>query len=205
MFSETIQIRGHSDGEKEKQMEPIDVRVIIGSLRAESYNRKLFENSHDLVPETMTLTEIPVWELPLFNQDVQLDPTPVVERFWGAVREADAILFISPEYNYSVPGVLKNAIDWASRPPSSAPINGKPGAILGASSGRSGTMRMQLHLRVILPGLDMPIMPQPEVFIMSVADVIDKQGTLHDERVRGQLYRFYAAFDAWIRKVKSAG
>lgn len=183
-------------------MEPFDVRVMIGSLRKGSFNRKVFENSHDLLPETMRLTEIPIWELPLFDQEIQEHPTPAIERFWGAVREADAILFISPEYNYSVPGVLKNAIDWASRPPASAPIVGKPGAILGASSGRSGTMRMQLHMRAFLPCLNMAIMPKPEVFIMSVGEAIDKDGKLHDERIRGQLFSFYAAFDRWIRRMK---
>lgn len=185
-------------------METLDVRVIIGSLRKGSYNRKVFENSHELVPSGLKLTEIPIWELPLFDQDVQERPTPVIERFWSAVREADAMLFITPEYNYSVPGVLKNAIDWASRPPSSAPILGKPGAILGASSGRSGTMRMQLHMRAFLPCLDMPIMPRPDVYITAVADVIDKNGRLHDERVRGQLYRFYESFEQWIRTQKGA-
>lgn len=184
-------------------MDPIDVRVMIGSLRKESFNRKVFDNSHELVPETMRLTEIPIWELPLYNQEIQESPTPVIERFWGAVREADAILFISPEYNYSVPGVLKNAIDWASRPAGSAPIVGKPGAILGASTGRSGTMRMQLHMRAFLPCLDMAIMPKPEVFIMAVADLIDKDGKLHDERTRGQLFGFYEAFEQWIRTFKS--
>jgi len=184
-------------------MEPLNVGVMIGSLRKASYNRKVFESSEELLPEGMKLTEIPIWELPLYNQEIQEQPTPVIERFWGAVREADAILFISPEYNYSVPGVLKNAIDWASRPPASAPINGKPGAILGASSGRSGTMRMQLHMRSFLPCLDMAIMPKPEVFIMSAADVFEKDGTLHDERVRGQLVKFYAAFEQWVRKMKS--
>jgi chromate reductase, NAD(P)H dehydrogenase (quinone) len=184
-------------------MEQLDVRVMIGSLRAESYNRKLYVISRDLAPETMKLTEIPIWELPLFNQEIQEQPTPVVERFWGAVREADAILFISPEYNYSIPGVLKNAIDWASRPSKSAPIVGKPAAVLGASDGRSGTMRMQLHMRSILPCLNVAVMPRPEVFITSVVDVIDKEGKLQDERVRGQLSRFYVAFDAWIRKMKA--
>ena len=183
-------------------MDPLDVRVMIGSLRKASYNRQVFDNSHDLVPESMTLTEIPIWELPLYSQDIQESPTPVIERFWGSVREADAILFISPEYNYSVPGVLKNAIDWASRPPSSAPIVGKPAGVLGASNGRSGTMRMQLHMRSILPCLNIAVMPRPEVFIVSAADVIDKDGKLHDERVRGHLVRFYASFEHWIRKIK---
>lgn len=184
-------------------MSELDVRVMIGSLRKASYNRKVFEASHTLVPETMTLTEIPIWELPLFNQEIQESPTPVIERFWGAVREADAILFISPEYNYSVPGVLKNAIDWASRPPGSAPITGKPGAVMGASGGRSGTMRMQLHMRQFLPCLNMPVMPKPEVYIMSVSSVFDADGILTDDRVRGQLIEFYEGFEEWIRRFKS--
>lgn len=184
-------------------METLDVRVMIGSLREDSYNRKVFNNSHDLVPDTLSLTEIPIWELPLYNQEVMEHPTPVIERFWGAVREADAILFISPEYNYSVPGLLKNAIDWASRPVGSAPISGKPAGILGASSGRSGTMRMQLHMRSFLPCLEMPVMPKPEVFIMSAADVFHKDGTLQNERVQRQLVEFYAAFEPWIRRFKS--
>ena len=184
-------------------MEPLDVRVMIGSLRTASFNRKVFDNSHELLPAGVTLAEIPIRELPLYNQEIQEDPTPEVERFWGAVREADAILFISPEYNYSVPGVLKNAIDWASRPPATAPINGKPGAILGASSGRSGTMRMQLHLRSFLPCLDLKIMPTPEVFIMSAAGAFDEDGKLTDERVRGQLLKFYVAFEQWVQKQRT--
>jgi len=184
-------------------LEQLNVGVMIGSLRKESFNRKVFDNSHDLVPEMMRLTEIPIWELPLFNQEIQEKPTSAIERFWESIREADAILFISPEYNYSVPGVLKNAIDWASRPPGSSPIVGKPGAVLGASTGRSGTMRMQLHMRAFLPCLNMAIMPKPEVFITSVREAMDKDGRLHDERVRGQLVGFYEAFEHWIRKFKS--
>lgn len=172
---------------------------MIGSLRKASFNRKVFENSRELTPGDMRLREIPIRDLPLYNQEIQEQPTAEVEQFWVEVRKADAILFISPEYNYSVPGVLKNAIDWASRPPGSAPINGKPGAILGASSGRSGTMRMQLHMRSFLPCLDMKIMPKPEVFIMSAADVFDENDKLEDERIRGQLSTFYEALGQWIR------
>lgn len=181
-------------------MDQLDVRVLIGSLRAASYNRKVFDVSHELIPETMRLTEIPIWELPLYNQEIQEKPTPVIEHFWGAILEADAILFISPEYNYSVPGVLKNAIDWASRPPGSAPINGKPAGILGASTGRSGKMRMQLHMRSFLPSMGLPVMPKPDVYITSVADVIDKNGALVDDRVRGQLIEFFASFEQWVWK-----
>ncbi|HET9659974.1 MAG TPA: NADPH-dependent FMN reductase [Thermomicrobiales bacterium] len=180
-------------------MEPLDIGVIVGSLRQASYNRKVFDNSHALTPEGLVLREIPIRSLPLFDQDVQLDPTEPVIEYWDAVRKADGILFISPEYNYSVPGVVKNAFDWASRPPDSAPIANKPAGVLGASSGRSGTMRMQLHMRQVLPTMNMPVMPQPEVFIMRVADVIDGNGDLHDERVRKQLTRFYAAFEKWVR------
>ena len=95
--------------------------------------------------------------------------------------------------------MVKNAFDWASRPPDAAAIAGKPAGVLGASSGRSGTMRMQLHMRQILPALNMAVMPKPEVFIMNAADVFDENGDLHDERIRKQLTRFYAAFEPWVR------
>lgn len=181
-------------------MGPLDIGVIIGSLRKASYNRKVFDNSHALTPEGLVLREIPIGELPLYNQEIQEEPTPPVIEFWEAVHKADGMLFISPEYNYSVPGLVKNAFDWASRPPTGPPILGKPAGILGASNGRSGTMRMQLHMRQILPALNMPVMPRPEVFIMSAGDLIDENGYLHDERVRKQLTSFYAAFEKWVRK-----
>lgn len=180
-------------------MEPLDIGVIVGSLRAASYNRKVFDNSHALTPDGLVLREISIRDLPLYNQEIQENPTAPVNAFWDAVRSADGILFISPEYNYSVPGLVKNAFDWASRPPNAAPIARKPAGLLGASSGRSGTMRMQLHMRQILPALNMPVMPKPEVFIMNAADVIDEDGNLHDERVRKQLTGFYAAFEKWVR------
>ena len=180
-------------------MSPLDIGVIVGSLRKASYNRKIFDNSHALIPEGLVLREIPIGDLPLYNQEIQEHPTAPVTEFWDSVRTADGILFISPEYNYSIPGLVKNAFDWASRPPSSAPIQGKPAGILGASTGRSGTMRMQLHMRQVLPALAMPVMPKPEVFIMSVAELIDEEGYLHDERVRKQLASFYVAFEEWVR------
>lgn len=181
-------------------MGSLDIGVIVGSLRAASYNRKIFDNSHALTPEGLVLREIPIGELPLYNQEIQEDPTAPVIEFWDSVRKADGILFISPEYNYSIPGVVKNAFDWASRPAGGAPISGKPAGILGASNGRSGTMRMQLHMRQVLPALDMPVMPKPEVFIMSVADLIDDDGYLHDERVRKQIADFYVAYEKWVRR-----
>jgi chromate reductase len=184
-------------------MDPLDIGVIVGSLRADSYNRKVFETSKSLIPDGLALREISIGALPLFNQEIQENPTPEVSEFWEAVRRADGILFISPEYNYSVPGLVKNAFDWASRPPSGAPIARKPAGVLGASNGRSGTMRMQLHMRQILPALNMPVMPKPEVFIMNAADVFDESGYLHDERIRKQLTTFYAAFETWVRRFAS--
>lgn len=183
-------------------MPAYDVGVIIGSLRKASYNRRVYEQSASVAPAALALREIPIWELPLFDQDVQESPTAVIERYWATIREVDAILFVSPEYNYSLPGVLKNAIDWASRPPKSAPLLGKPAAVFGASSGRSGTMRMQLQLRPILACLDMPVMPLPEVFIDHVRDRFDDAGRLSDERLLRQMTGFYAAFASWIRLCK---
>jgi chromate reductase len=181
-------------------MEPLDIGVIVGSLRSASLNRKVFENSRALTPEGIELREISIRGLPLYDQDIQEDPTDTVVEYWESVRQTDGILFISPEYNYSIPGLVKNAFDWASRPPNAAPIAGKPAGVLGASSGRSGTMRMQLHMRQILPALNMAVMPKPEVFIGNAADVFDESGYLHNERIRTQLTRFYAAFETWVRK-----
>ena len=118
-------------------MEPLDIGVIVGSLRQASFNRKVFDNSHALTPDGLVLREIPIGALPLFDQEIQENPTPEVDEFWSAVRRADGILFISPEYNYSVPGLVKNAFDWASRPPTGAPIARKPAGVIGASNGRT--------------------------------------------------------------------
>lgn len=138
----------------------------------------------------MEISSFDIGILPLFSQDLEADLPESVQALQEAVRNADAILFITPEYNFGVPGVLKNAIDWASRPPRKSPIYGKPAAIFGGSPGMVGTGRAQLHLRQFLGFLNMPAVIQPEVLVSQVHTKFDEQGNFTDETGRkliGQL------------------
>ena len=153
----------------------------------------------------MTLTEIPIWELPLFNQEIQEQPTPVIERFWGAVREADAILFISPEYNYSVPGRAQERDRLGI---ASARVRADRRQTRSAFSARRAAAPARCACSCTCerfsPASNMAIMPKPEVFIMAVGDAIDKDGKLARRAGAGQLFGFYEAFEQWIRKFKTA-
>ena len=157
---------------------------IAGSLRRESYNRWALRAAAELVPDG---AEIEIFELdgiPGFNQDEEQNPPAKVAELKQKVRAADAILFVTPEYNYSVPGVLKNAIDWASRPYGDSAWAGKPVAVMGASIGAIGTARAQYHLRQCFVFLDMDPVNQPEVMIGNAAQRFDAQGQLTDEASR---------------------
>ncbi len=163
---------------------PITILGIVGSLRAASYNRKLLAACTDLVPEGATLTTFDLAEIPLYNEDVRALGYPApVEALRAAIASADALLFVSPEYNYSISGVLKNALDWASRPPT-PPIAGKVAATLGASPGAHGTVRGQNHLKEVLRGLGAMVVPRPEVYVGGVDKKFDEAGTLTDEATK---------------------
>lgn len=156
---------------------------IAGSLRRESYNRWALRAAVELVPEG---AEIEIFELdgiPGFNQDEEQNPPAKVAELKQKVRAADAILFVTPEYNYSVPGVLKNAIDWASRPPA-PPFGKKPVATLGASPGMHGTVRGQTQLRELCIGLGMYVVPKPEVYVAKANEKFDAEGNLTDEATK---------------------
>jgi len=171
-----------------------DVAALVGSLRRRSFNRNLLRAAEELKPEAMRIVEAPIRDIPLFNEDIEAqgDPAPVQE-LKAAILAADAVLVITPEYNQSTPGVLKNAIDWASRPYGAAPaLAGKPVAMMGASSGRIGTARAQLHLRQLFPYLDMRLLPKPEVYVTNAATRFDEAGTLTDGRTRDQIRRLLA-------------
>jgi chromate reductase len=158
---------------------------ISGSLRKASFNTALLRAATELVPEdtTLTLSE-DIGQLPLYNDDVRQEgPPPAVLSFRAQIASADAILIVSPEYNYSIPGPLKNAIDWGSRPPDQ-PFNDKPLAIMGASPGVLGTARMQYHLRQVAVFLNMHLVNRPEVFVAKAPDKFDAEGKLHDEGTR---------------------
>lgn len=163
---------------------PLRILGIAGSLRRESYNGFALREATKLVPEGTLLETFELDGIPPFNQDEDQTPPPKVAELKRRVREADTILFVTPEYNYSIPGVLKNGIDWASRPYGDNAWNGKPAAIMGASIGTLGTARAQYHLRQILVFLNMFPINQPEVMIGNAPAHFDKEGNLTDEATR---------------------
>ena len=163
---------------------PVRILAFCGSLRRNSYNRLALNAARELLPDGMTLEEFDIAPVPSYNEDVRQDGfPPVVERMREAIRRADALLFVSPEYNYSMPGVLKNGIDWASRPPDQ-PFAGKPAAIMGASQSFTGTARMQYHLRQTLVFLDVHPVNRPEVLIGEAQKRFDPEGRLTDDTTR---------------------
>ena len=171
-------------------MDQMVILGIAGSLRKQSYNRALLRAAQQLTPEGARIDIIEIDGLPGFSQDDEANPPAKVLELKQRVRSADAILFVTPEYNYSVPGVLKNAIDWASRPFGDNAWNGKPVAIMGASVGTFGTARAQYHLRQMFVFLNMCAVNQPEVMIANAATAFDEQGQLVNETSRkliGQL------------------
>ena len=161
--------------------ESITILGIAGSLRKASYNKSALRAAQGLCPQGATLETFGLEGIPLFNQDEERNPPKQVAELKARIRAADAILLVTPEYNYSIPGVLKNAIDWASRPYGDSAWNGKPVAVMGASVGLFGTVRAQLHLRQCFMFLNMDAVIQPEVTIGNAAKAFDEQGNLVDE------------------------
>ncbi len=183
-------------------METIKILGIAGSIRKASLNRAALRAAAELVPEGAELSTFEIDEIPPFNQDKEADPPPVVTAFKAAIRDADAILFVSPEYNYSIPGVLKNAIDWASRPYGDSAWEGKPAAIMGVSGGAIGTARMQYDLRKVMVFLNMFPINRPEVMIGNSGERFDDEGNLTDDATRKIMAKQLAALVEWTRKLK---
>lgn len=182
-------------------MEQIHVLGMSGSLRKGSYNTALLAAASELLPEGMTLERFDLSSIPLYNDDIRAlgYPKPVQE-FRDRIASADALLIATPEYNYSIPGILKNAIDWASRPPD-PPLNGKPVAIMGASTGNFGTARAQMHLRQVCVYCNMFPVNRPEVLVMRAREKFDAGGRLVDEVARGFLRDLLAALADWTRRL----
>jgi chromate reductase len=181
--------------------QPIRILGIAGSLRRESYNRAALRAATKLVPEGATIHIFELDGIPGFNQDEEhKPPAKVVELKWR-IREADAILFVTPEYNYSVPGVLKNAIDWASRPYGDSAWNGKPAAIMGASIGMIGTARAQYHLRQMMVFLNMFPVNQPEVMIGTASERFDAGGNLTDDATKDRIRQLLQNLVEWTRRI----
>jgi chromate reductase, NAD(P)H dehydrogenase (quinone) len=165
-------------------MSNIKVLGIAGSLRKGSYNRAALRAAQGLMPAGAVLEIAEIDGLPGFSQDEEKSPPAKVTELKAKIRAADAVLFVTPEYNYSIPGVLKNAIDWASRPYGDSAWKGKPVAVMGASPGALGTARAQYHLRQCFVFLDMPVVNQPEVMIAHAADKFDADGNLKDDKAK---------------------
>src|SRR5690349_1042310 len=163
---------------------PVRILGIAGSLRRDSYNRATLRAATELVPEGATIDIFELDGIPGFNQDEEQQPPAKVTELKRRIREADAILFVTPEYNYSIPGVLKNAIDWASRPYGDSAWNGKPAAIMGASIGSIATARAQYHLRQMMVFLNMFPVNQPEVMIGNASERFDAEGNLTDDATK---------------------
>lgn len=180
---------------------PIRILGIPGSLRRESYNRAALRAATQLVPDGATIDTFELDDLPGFNQDDEQNPPAKVVELKRLIREADSILFVTPEYNYSVPGVLKNAIDWASRPYGDSAWNGKPAAIMGASVGAIGTARAQYHLRQMFVFLNMFPINQPEVMIGNAQNRFDSQGNLTDDTTKDLIRQLLQNLTEWTRRI----
>jgi len=175
---------------------------IAGSLRRDSFNKWTLRAAQKLAPQGTTIEIFDLDGIPPFNQDDEKNPPSKVVDFKKKIREADAILFATPEYNYSVPGVLKNAIDWASRPYGDNAWAKKPVAIMGASPGALGTARAQYHLRQMFVFLDMYAVNQPEVMIAGAAQRFDAQGNLTDETSKKLIQQLLQNLVGWCQRVE---
>ncbi len=183
---------------------PVKILGIAGSLRAESWNKKLLAAAALAAPAGVTVEVFDLAEIPLYNEDLRAQGYPAgPQRLREAIAAADALLFVTPEYNYSVPGVLKNAIDWASRPPS-PPLARKPVACMGGSPGMHGAVRSVSHLREICLGLGMLMVPKPEVYVAKVNERFDAAGTLTDEPTKKFVAELVAELAAFTRKINGS-
>ncbi|NKJ20745.1 NAD(P)H-dependent oxidoreductase [Dyella sp. SG609] len=178
------------------------VAVFVGSLRQDSINRKLARAVEKLAPKDLSFEHIDIGGLPLYNQDFDGDYPAACQQLKQAVEAADALLFVTPEYNRSIPGVLKNAIDIASRPWGTNSFAGKPGAVIGASIGATGSALSQQHLRNVLAYVDVPLLAQPEVFIAYKDGLIDGEGNISSDGTKKFLQGFVDKYVAWIKRFR---
>ena len=180
-------------------MSQYQIAVIVGSLRRDSFNRQLANAIAKLAPVDFSLKQVEIANLPLYNQDDDANPAEAVKRLKTAIAAANGLLFVTPEYNRSIPGVLKNAIDHASRPYGQSVWAGKPAGVLGASVGAIGTAMAQQHLRNILAYLDVPTLGQPEAFIHAKEGLFDGAGNLGEDSKKF-LMAWMDGYVGWVKK-----
>lgn len=182
-------------------MANFEVGYLIGSLAARSINRQLADALVKVAPPTLSLKEIPIRDLPLYSYDYDSDYPDVAKRFKGAIADVDAVLFVTPEYNRSIPGALKNAIDWASRPYGQNAFTRKPSAVIGTSPGAIGTAVGQQHLRSILGFCNSPQMNAPEAYIQFKPGLIDADGNVTNDSTKEFLETFMSEFAVFTERV----
>ncbi|MBK7882529.1 MAG: NAD(P)H-dependent oxidoreductase [Chitinophagaceae bacterium] len=180
----------------------ITIAAFSGSLRKDSYNTKLIKAFEQLAPEGVTIETIDIGKLPLLNQDLETDLPQSVKDLHNSIDNADAILLATPEYNRSYSPILKNALDWGSRPQGQNRWNKKPAAVTGCTPSVLGTFGAQNHLRQVLTYLNMYTLQQPEFYLGSVADKFNDKGELTDEQTKKKIIQFWATFIEWINKIK---
>jgi chromate reductase len=183
---------------------PRQIGYVVGSLRKDSHNRKLANALIKLAPTEFTFKELKIGDLPLYNQDDDKAQAPEVQRLKSELRAVDAVMFVTPEYNRSIPGVLKNALDHASRPYGQNAWAGKPAGIVGISVGPISTAVAQLHLRTILAYLDMPALGQPEAYLQVRDGFFDEAGNIANADTRKFLHGWMDKYATWVKKLTAA-
>ncbi len=179
----------------------VNILGFAGSLRHGSYNRALLRVAAELVPKEAKLEIFDLEGIPLFNQDLEKSVPEKVKEFKARIKSADAILVVTPEHNYSIPGVLKNAVDWASRPYGDNSFEGKPVAVMSASTGMLGGSRAQYHLRQVFVFLNMHPINKPEVMVTFANQKFDEKGRLTDEKAKELIKQLLEALVAWTKKL----
>jgi chromate reductase, NAD(P)H dehydrogenase (quinone) len=180
-----------------------NIALIVGSLRQGAYTRLVAQALIELAPHTLKLNEVGIGELPFYNQDLETDTPPAPWRaFRDHIRKSDAVVFVTPEYNRGMPGVLKNAIDVGSRPPKESVWRGKPALVVSQTPGRLGAMSAHQQLRLTLSVIGVPVMPAPEVYIPEVGKLFGPDGKLTAEDTRKLLSSVLNDFDTWIGRFR---
>jgi chromate reductase len=179
---------------------PYNVVVIVGSLRKESYTLKIANSLTRLAPDTLKLNVVTLHDISFFNQDLEATPPADWLKFRETLQKSNGVLFVTPEYNRSIPGVLKNAIDVGSRPYGKSSFLGKPTGIVSNSPGPLGGVNAAKHLQNILPGISGPILGQPEIYLNGVGDAFDEKGNLTKESLQKVLKQYIDAYAAFVEK-----
>jgi chromate reductase len=188
----------HVMNQTQSAMKKYTIAVLVGSLRKESYNLKMARALMAMAPETLSLELISIGDLPLYNADLESTPPELYKSFRDQIRNSDGVLFLTPEYNRSVPGVLKNAIDVGSRPYGKSAWEGKPGAVISVSQGSMGGFGANHHLRQSLVFLNVPAMQQPEAYIGNAKKLFNENGELVSDSTREFMQEFLDAFERWV-------